>query len=137
MAVETAETSGRFVADPGGGRDPGRAGGWRAFAPPAAVSPRDMMSYARWRVLERALRLKPAASVLARGRAAEHGHRAHRARSRRRPGRAVTQPPRTLVGAQPERTTLAWVRTDMALAVAGALLARFAINTGLPLLSPN
>jgi hypothetical protein len=120
MAVETGETRGRFVADPGGGRDPGRAGGRRAFAPPAAVSPRDMMSYARWRVLERALRLKPAASVLARGRAAEHGHRAHRARSRRRPGRAVTQPPWTLVdvGAQPERTTLAWVRTALTLAAA-------------------
>jgi uncharacterized membrane protein YidH (DUF202 family) len=51
----------------------------------------------------------------------------------------VTQPPRTLfdVGAQLERTAFAWVRTALALAVAGVLLARFAIDTGLPLLSPK
>ena len=45
-------------------------------------------------------------------------------------------PPRTLfdVGAQLERTTLAWVRTALAFAAVGALLARFATATDLPLL---
>jgi uncharacterized membrane protein YidH (DUF202 family) len=48
----------------------------------------------------------------------------------------VRRPPRTVfdVGAQLERTTLAWVRTALAITAAGALLARFAINTGQPLL---
>ena len=48
----------------------------------------------------------------------------------------MTQPPRTLfdAGAQLERTTLAWMRTALALTVVGALLARFATNTDLPLL---
>lgn len=48
----------------------------------------------------------------------------------------MTHPPRTLfdVGAQLERTTLAWVRTALGFAAAGAVVARFADTTNLPLL---
>jgi uncharacterized membrane protein YidH (DUF202 family) len=38
------------------------------------------------------------------------------------------------LGAQLERTTLAWLRTALALTAAGALVARFAVISGLPLL---
>jgi uncharacterized membrane protein YidH (DUF202 family) len=48
----------------------------------------------------------------------------------------MTQPPRTLFdsGAQLERTTLAWVRTALALTAIGALLIRVGTNSGLSLL---
>ena len=36
------------------------------------------------------------------------------------------------LGAQLERTTLAWMRTALALTAAGALVARFAVNSGVP-----
>ena len=38
------------------------------------------------------------------------------------------------LGAQLERTTLAWLRTALALTAAGALIARFAVISGLPVL---
>jgi putative membrane protein len=48
----------------------------------------------------------------------------------------VKRPPRTLfdTGAQLERTTLAWVRTALGFAAAGAVVARFAETTSRPLL---
>ena len=36
------------------------------------------------------------------------------------------------LGAQLERTTLAWLRTALALTAAGALIARFAVISGVP-----
>ena len=36
------------------------------------------------------------------------------------------------LGAQLERTTLAWLRTALALTAAGALILRFAVNSGVP-----